>query len=174
MTDAGAPTHVWPWISAKPYVNEYIRGGLRNAGRGTHRDHRLAVFLLELSELATVRDTRDDLSDIVRLPRVGRDDALQLARGVHRRLDLFRLLPLTRCQLTLGPVEILCTHRVWSRGRRLAEVLDSFSSKADSVRVGRRQMVRHAGHGRVHLPTACSIGSALTHRTSYKGPRLRF
>jgi hypothetical protein len=52
--------------------------------------------------------------------------------------------------------------------------LDSFSSKADGVRIGRRQMVRHAGHGGVHLPTACSIGSALAHRTSYKVPRLLF
>jgi hypothetical protein len=52
---------------------------------------RRAVLLLELQEAAAVDEPGDDLTDVVRRPRVGRHDRQQLLGVQRRRLDRLAL-----------------------------------------------------------------------------------
>ena len=101
-------------------------------------DQRGAVARLELVELGAVDDARDDLVNVVRLARVGRDHAVQLARIEQRRTRLDQAL----CVI-LAPVQV-CDRSPRNRQR---------------VHVVLRQMIGHAGQARVHVATAQVFGA---------------
>ncbi len=98
---------------------------------------RRAVARLELGELRCVDDPRDHLADVVRLPRIARDDAVQLAR-VARGL----------ARLAHGPGVV----------RAALEPRDDLPHDAERVLVVERVVIGDAAEARVHVGAAQLLG----------------
>ena len=104
---------------------------------GEAGDQRRAVARLELLQHRAVDDARDHLAHLERLARVGRDQAVQLARVVERRARL--------AHVELDPLV-------------LVQVGDDPARQRQRVRVVLGQMVGHARDPGVHVAAAQILG----------------
>ena len=64
-----------------------VRSARVTMNLGKASDQCLSVFLLELAELAPIRNARNDFSRVIALAWIGGDDGIQVFSGVQRWLD---------------------------------------------------------------------------------------